>query len=96
MSVRPCSALCSALTVAMPNNLAPFVVAGGMAGVFAPSDVEPALARALWDDAARSELVTRGQALAASAGVRADGGAAARSAAALARLSERQPPFAAS
>ncbi len=46
-----------ALTVAMPNNLTPFVVAGGMAGVFAPSDVEPALARALWDDAARAELV---------------------------------------
>ncbi len=67
-----------ALTVAMPNNLAPFVVAGGMAGVFASSDLGPALARTLWDDAARAELVARGQECAASAGMRTDGGAAAR------------------
>jgi hypothetical protein len=81
-----------ALTVGMPNNLAPFVVAGGMVGVFAHSELGPALARTLWDDAARTELVTRGRVCAASAGMRADGGAAARSAAELARLSEPQRP----
>ena len=83
-----------ALTVGMPNNLAPFVVAGGMAGVFAPSELGPALARTLWNDAARAELLARGRSCAESAGIRADGGAAARSAAALARLSARQRPSA--
>ncbi|MFI5075965.1 MAG: hypothetical protein ACHQRO_01420, partial [Vicinamibacteria bacterium] len=80
-----------ALSVGVPNNLTPFVVAGGIAGVYQPGDLEPALARLLWDDPARKALVARGLACAESAGVRADGGAAGRSAAELARLCARPP-----
>ena len=34
-----------ALSVGVPNNLTPFVVAGGIAGVYHPSELQPALAR---------------------------------------------------
>jgi hypothetical protein len=74
------------LSVGVPNNLTPFVVEGGIAGVFHPSELEPALARLLWDDEARAAQVARGLACAASGGVRADGRAAPRAAEALARL----------
>ena len=49
-----------ALSVGMPNNLTPFVVAGGIAGVYHPSELQPALAELLWDDAARADLVAKG------------------------------------
>ena len=39
-----------ALSVGVPNNLTPFVVAGGIAGVYQPSELQPALARLLWDE----------------------------------------------
>jgi hypothetical protein len=78
-----------AVAVGMPNNLAPFVVAGGIAGVFDPSELGPVLTRLLWDDAARGELIANGRACAVKAGMRADGGAAARAAAELARLAAR-------
>jgi hypothetical protein len=80
-----------ALSVGVPNNLTPFVAAGGVAGVYHASELTPTLARLLRDDAARAELIARGLECAASAGMRADGGAAARSAAALARLTEDGP-----
>ena len=73
-----------ALSVGVPNNLTPFVVAGGIAGVYQPGELQPALARLLWDEPARADLVARGLACAESGGVRADGGAAGRSAAELA------------
>jgi hypothetical protein len=78
-----------AVAVGMPNNLAPFVVAGGIAGVFEPSELVPVLARLLWDDAARGALIAKGRACAEEAGMRADGGAATRAAAELARLAAR-------
>jgi len=75
-----------ALSVGMPNNLTPFVVEGGISGVFHASELAPTLVRLLWDDAERATRLRRGLACAASAGMRADGGAAARAAEALARL----------
>jgi hypothetical protein len=75
-----------ALSVGVPNNLTPFVVEGGIAGVFHPSELEPALARLLWDDEARKAQVASGLTCAAAGGVRADGRAAARAAEALAGL----------
>ena len=59
-----------ALSVGVPNNLTPFVVDGGMAGVFHPSELEPALARLLWDEEARKAQVAAGLACAAAGGVR--------------------------
>ena len=77
-----------ALSVGVPNNLTPFVVAGGIAGVYHPSELQPALATLLWDDAARAELVAKGLACAESGGVRTDGGAARRAADALVALAD--------
>jgi hypothetical protein len=77
-----------ALSVGMPNNLTPFVAAGGMAGVSHASELQPALARLLWDDAARADQVARGLACAESGGMRADGEAARRAADALVALAE--------
>ncbi len=81
-----------AVAVGMPNNLAPFAVAGGIAGVFDRAELDGILTRLLWDEAARAELVARGRACAAEAGMIADGGAARRGAAALAALAERPRP----
>jgi hypothetical protein len=78
-----------AVAVGMPNNLAPFVVAGGIAGVFDPSELMPVLTRLLWDDAARGALIAKGRACAEQAGMRADGAAATRAAAELTRLAAR-------
>lgn len=75
-----------ALSVGVPNNLTPFVVDGGIAGVFHPSELEPALARLLWDTEAQRAQVARGLTCAAAGGIRADGRAAARAAEALAGL----------
>ncbi len=77
-----------ALSVGVPNNLTPFVVAGGIAGVCHPSELPPVLAKLLWDEAARSELVAKGLACAESGGVRTDGGAARRAVDALVALAE--------
>ena len=81
-----------ALAVGVPNNLTPFVAAGGVAGVYAPSELEPAMARLLWDDSARADLVAKGLACAASGGMWSDGGAADRAARALADLANRGGP----
>jgi hypothetical protein len=75
----------------MPNNLTPFVVAGGMAGVYDPSELDTALARLLWDETARAGLVARGLACAESGGIRTDGGAARRAAEALVGLVDSGP-----
>ena len=80
-----------ALSVGMPNNLTPFVVAGGIAGVHAPAELQPALARLLWDEAARADLVAKGLACAESGGMRTDGEAARRAAEALAALAASGP-----
>ena len=80
-----------ALSVGVPNNLTPFVVAGGIAGVCHPSELPPVLATLLWDEAARSELVAKGLACAESGGVRTDGGAARRAVDALVALAEAGP-----
>jgi signal transduction protein with GAF and PtsI domain len=75
-----------ALAVGMPNNLTPIVVDGGITGVYHRSELEPALDRLLWNDAERAVHVARGLACAEAGGMRADGSAAARAAAALAGL----------
>jgi hypothetical protein len=75
-----------ALSVGVPNNLTPFVVAGGIAGVYHPSELPGTLSRLLLDEAARAELIATGLACAESGGIRTDGGAAARAAEALAGL----------
>ncbi|MEO5821343.1 MAG: hypothetical protein ABIT71_12640 [Vicinamibacteraceae bacterium] len=77
-----------ALSVGVPNNLTPFVVAGGIAGVYRPDDLPSTLARLLQNDAARAELVARGLACAESGGIRTDDGAAVRAAEALAALAD--------
>jgi hypothetical protein len=77
-----------ALSVAMPNNLTPFVVAGGIAGVYDPAGLQSALQKALWDDGARADLVAKGLSCAQSGGMRADGEAARRAADALVGLAE--------
>jgi hypothetical protein len=79
------------LAVGMPNNLTPIVLDGGIAGVYDPSELRDALDRLLWDDDARGGLVARGRACAEVGGMRADGLAAARSAAALAGLAAPAP-----
>jgi hypothetical protein len=78
-----------ALSVGVPNNLTPFVVAGGIAGVYDPSELDPALARLLWDDLGRADLVARGLTCAEQGGMRSDGGAARRAADALVSLADR-------
>ena len=80
-----------ALAVGMPNNLTPIVVEGGIAGVYHPSELEAALDRLLWDDAARADQIARGRACATAGGMRADGLAATRSAVALAGLAAPAP-----
>ena len=77
-----------ALAVGMPNNLTPFVVAGGIAGVYHPGELPAALARLLWDDGARAELVASGLACAELGGMRTDGEAARRAADALVALAD--------
>jgi len=72
--------------------LTPFVVAGGIAGVAAPSELQPALERLLWDDSARADLVAKGLTCAEAGGMRSDGGAADRAAKALADLAGRGRP----
>jgi hypothetical protein len=79
-----------AVSVGMPNNLAPFVAAGGIAGVFDPSELDATLRQVLWDAAARAALVARGRAAAETGGMRTDGQAATRAAAALEALA--RPP----
>jgi hypothetical protein len=81
-----------ALSVGAPNNLTPFVVAGGIAGVYHPSELPVTLSRLLLDDAARAELVAKGLACAQAGGMRTDGGAAARAAEALAALAAAGRP----
>lgn len=75
-----------ALSVGVPNNLTPFVVAGGIAGVYHPSELPATVIRLLLDEAARAELVAKGLACAEAGGMRTDGGAAVRAAEALAGL----------
>jgi hypothetical protein len=67
------------LVVGLPNNLTPFVDSGLMAGAAAAEEIAPALERVLYDQEFRSRI-ERSRA----AGV--DGGAAARSAGAIVRL----------
>ena len=66
-----------ALSVGMPNNLTPFVVAGGIAGVYHPTSCSRPWSGCCGTTPARAELVARGRACAESGGVRTDGGAAA-------------------
>jgi hypothetical protein len=75
-----------AVSVAMPNNLVPFAVSGGIAGVYDRGQLEGVLTRLLWDEAARAGLVATGRLCADEAGMRADGRAAARAAETLAHL----------
>ncbi len=63
-----------ALSLGVPNNLTPFVVAGGIAGVYHPGELPGTLARLLLDEAARAELVAAGLACAESGGIRTGGG----------------------
>jgi hypothetical protein len=72
-----------AFVIGLPNNLTPFVEAGRMAGASAPEEIQPGLARVLYDQEFRS-MIERGPAAGGSEG---DGRAAARSAQAILGLS---------
>lgn len=74
-----------ALVIGLPNNLGPFVEAGVMIGADG-ADLPAALERLLYDRAAREAIVARGAAFAAAHAMRADGGAAAKAAAAVLAL----------
>jgi hypothetical protein len=69
-----------AFVIGLPNNLTPFVEAGRMAGASAPEEIQPGLARVLYDQEFRSSI--RSQA------TEGDGRAAARSAEAIRGLSK--------
>ena len=68
-----------ALVVGLPNNLTPFVEAGLMAGASSADEIRPALARVLYDQEFRSRIER-------SRNIERGGSAAARSAAAIVRL----------
>lgn len=80
-----------AVSVGMPNNLVPFAVSGGIAGVFDRAELEGVLTRLLWDEDARAALVAEGRTCVEEAGMRADGQAAIRAAGALASLAAACP-----
>lgn len=73
-----------ALVVGLPNNLSPFVEAGVMLG--APDDLAGPIRALLYDADVRRGLFERSTAFAAEFGLRSDGRAAARAAAAILAL----------
>lgn len=75
-----------ALVVGLPNNLSPFVDAGVVAGAASLEDVHPALVRVCTDEAWRGALLSRARQFAERSNMRSDGQAAARAAAAIARI----------
>ena len=77
------------LVIALPNNLSPFVEAGVMAGARRAADIAPALERILYDEGFRQQLERARSAYLARFGIGSDGGAAARSAAAIVNLLDR-------
>ena len=75
-----------ALTLALPNNLSPFVDAGAMMGVAGTEGIEAALRQAIYDDAHRRVLAQRARAFMTRYAIGSDGKAATRCADALVRL----------
>lgn len=74
------------LAVGLPNNLSPMVEAGALAGVGRGEDVGQPLVRVLADEAWRNQLCAAARTFVATYGMRADGRAAERAAAAIAAL----------
>ena len=75
-----------ALILAMPNNLSPFVEAGVMTGATRDDAIGPALERLLYDQEMRERLRAARRAFMDRYGIRADGGASRRAAAAITTL----------
>ena len=80
-----------ALAVGLPSNLSPFVEAGALAGAGADADIPRVLRALLYDEEFRSQLASRAGSVAEAWRMASDGGAAARSAAAVLRLAARTP-----
>jgi hypothetical protein len=75
-----------ALAMRLPNYLSPFVDAGAMAGTSRLDEIGPAVARLVFDDAARAALAAARRVFLGGTGAGADGGSAARAADVIARL----------
>lgn len=78
-----------ALSIALPNNLSPFVEAGAIAGA-APGDIGPVLRRLLYDDAFRQQFCSASRAVAGRFRMLPAGDAAERQAAIV--LGMARPP----
>lgn len=75
----------ASLVVDLPNNLSPFVDAGIMAGAAQPEQIEAELRRILYDERFRAQLAAARAAFIDRFGMRPDGRAAERAAAAVRR-----------
>jgi hypothetical protein len=75
-----------ALVVSLPNNLTPFVEAGAVAGAASAAEIGPALRALLYDEQFRARLARGRRAFMERYQIAPDGRAAARAAAAIARL----------
>jgi Capsule polysaccharide biosynthesis protein len=75
-----------ALVLGLPNNLSPFVDAGTMVGARSTAEIVASLRRILYDREFRGQLTRTTEAFAAQHRIATDGGAAARSAAAVLAL----------
>jgi hypothetical protein len=80
-----------ALVVGLPNNLTPFVDAGVMVGASGADEIRLALRRLLYDQEFRRQLSHATEPFMSDFRLRQDGGAAARTAAAVLALAERTP-----
>jgi hypothetical protein len=76
----------SALVLALPNNLSPFVEAAAMSGVERPEAIGPALEALLYDEERQRQLAKVRRAFLEQYGLTSDGRAAARSAEAILEL----------
>ena len=88
VAIEACALGVPALTLALPNNLSPFVSAGAMAGLTADEPIAPTLERLLYDDTWRAALLTESRALGGHHAVGADGLAAQRAADAIMALAQ--------
>ena len=79
-----------ALVIGLPNNLSPFVDAGALAGAPGRGDIRPQLERILYDQGFRAQLERARRVFLEQSGMRSDGHAAARSAAAVLEIVRRQ------
>ena len=88
VAIEGCALGVPALTLALPNNLSPFVSAGAMAGLTADEPIAPTLERLLYDDTWRAALLTESRALGGHHAIGADGLATQRAADAIMALAQ--------